>query len=141
MKTQGQSPSTTTIIQSGELCDKQQTGANNDFPLHLTNSIPDCDGAITVATDAMEPALFRGDTVFYKTTKASSVILWGQVYLIALNIDGNTHTTIGHLLQSDKQGYYKLTHNNPRYSNRDIAVATILSLALVKASLHINALN
>ena len=62
--------------------------------------LPPCDGAVYVRGDSMYPLLKSGDIVLYKEIpNGSSGILWGEMYLLSFNIDGESYITIRTILR------------------------------------------
>lgn len=101
--------------------------------------LPPCDGAVYVRGDSMYPLLKSGDIVLYKEIpNGSSAILWGEMYLLSFNIDGESYITIKYIQKADDDRFVRLVSHNPHHSPKDIPVDSIQALALVKASIRFN---
>ncbi len=105
-------------------------------------SIPDlpiCDGAVYVRGDSMYPLLKSGDIVLYKQIADMQYgIFWGEMYLIAFNVDGEEYVAIKYVQKSDQEGYIRLVSYNPHHSPQDIPLNRVRAMALVKASIRYN---
>ena len=105
-------------------------------------SIPDlpiCDGAVYVRGDSMYPLLKSGDIVLYKQiTDMQYGIFWGEMYLIAFNVDGEEYVAIKYVQKSEQEGYIRLVSYNPHHSPQDIPLNRVRAMALVKASIRYN---
>ena len=105
-------------------------------------SIPDlplCDGAVYVRGDSMYPLLKSGDIVLYKQiTDMRYGIFWGEMYLIAFNVDGEEYVAIKYVQKSEQEGYIRLVSYNAHHSPQDITLSRVRAMALVKASIRYN---
>lgn len=102
-------------------------------------NLPPCDGAVYVRGDSMYPLLKSGDIVLYKeVTPTMEHILWGEMYLLSFNIDGEDYITIKYIQKSDDECHVRLVSHNPHHSPKDIPAEAIRALALVKASVRYN---
>jgi len=103
--------------------------------------LPKCDGAVYVTGDSMYPLLKSGDIVMYKIIEdIPNSIFWGEMYLLGIDMGGEEYITVKYIQQSDKEGYIKLVSQNPQHQDKDIAIDKIRALALIKASIRINAM-
>lgn len=101
--------------------------------------MPVCDGAIRVTGDSMYPLLKSGDIILYKQTKDLQYgILWGEIYLISYDIDGEEYIMVKYVQKSAKEGCIKLVSYNPHHSPTDIPLGKVRAMALVKASVRYN---
>lgn len=101
--------------------------------------ISDCDGALYVSGDSMNPVLKSGDIVIYKKIfNPQSNIIWGEMYLIYLKNDENEYFFTRFLNQSKTDSYVQLVAQNPQHQTIEFPVASIKALALVKGSIRIN---
>ena len=57
--------------------------------IHIPN-LPKCDGAIYIVGDSMYPLLKSGDIVLYKQMNSIEDIFWGDMYLLSIDIDGES---------------------------------------------------
>jgi Peptidase S24-like len=105
-------------------------------------NVPECDGAIVVTGDGMYPFLKSGDMVMYKEIhNIAEGIFWGELYLISIDLDGEEYVSVKWIQKSEKgQNYVKLVSENKKHEPKDIPINRILALALVKASIHIHAM-
>lgn len=101
--------------------------------------LPPCSGAVYVRGDSMYPLLKSGDIVCYKEIPPSyENILWGEMYLLSFNIDGESYISIKYIQKSELEGMICLVSHNPYHSPKDIPASSITALALVKASVRFN---
>lgn len=99
-------------------------------------NLPTVDGAIYVRGDSMSPLLKSGDIVMYKKKELSvDSILWGEIYLLSFNYDGDSYTAVKYIQKSDEPGKIRLASFNPSFAPKDIPMNSVTALALVKASL------
>lgn len=100
---------------------------------------PKCDGAIHITGDSMYPLLKAGDIILYKEINdIANNIFWGEMYLIAINMEGEEYLTVKYIQRSENPNYIKLVSQNSNHSDKEIPLASIRSLALVKASIRFN---
>jgi len=103
--------------------------------------LPKCDGAVYVSGDSMYPLLNSGDIIMYKIINdIANGIFWGEMYLLGIDMDGEEYITVKYVQRSDKDGYIKLVSENPHHQDKDIAFNKVRALALIKASIRINAM-
>lgn len=115
------------------------TGARSVPVSHLQiPDLPPCDGALYVRGDSMYPLLKSGDIVLYKEVSSPANILWGEMYLLSFNLDGEQYITIKYIQKGDTPECVKLVSHNPHHSPKDIPIDSINALALVKASVRFN---
>ncbi len=101
--------------------------------------LPPCDGAVSVRGDSMYPLLKSGDIVLYKQIHNFDIgILWGEMYLISFQIDGEEYLSIKYIQKGDDDGHVRLVSHNPHHSPKDIPVESIRALAIIKASVRYN---
>ncbi len=99
-------------------------------------NLPPVDGAIYVRGESMSPLLKSGDIVMYKKKEVSmDSILWGEIYLLSFNYDGDSYTAVKYLQKSDEPDKIRLTSFNQAFAPKDIPLSSVTALALVKASL------
>lgn len=102
--------------------------------LPMGSGIPCCDGAIHVTGDSMEPILCAGDIVLYKVVpNRRKGLFFGNIYLLVFDLDDEEHTTIKYVHEAAQPGFYKLISANPRYAPREIPIANIREMAIVRA--------
>lgn len=112
-----------------------------DF-IHIPDA-PKCDGAIRITGDSMYPLLKSGDIVMYKQVQdIPNGIFFGEMYLLAVDMDGDYLTTVKYLQQSERgPEYVKLVSYNQHHQPKDVLLANIRALALVKISISIKAMS
>lgn len=105
------------------------------------STLPRCEGGIRVSGDSMAPVVNPGDIVLYKpVSDIENGILWGEMYLLSFEMDGDEYVVVKYIRQSPLPGYVSLVSQNPNHAPKEIPLQSIRALALVKMSLRINAL-
>ncbi|WP_185114105.1 MULTISPECIES: S24 family peptidase [unclassified Chryseobacterium] len=108
---------------------------------HITiPNLPKCDGALYIRGDSMYPLLKSGDIVAYKTIQDKYNIIWGEMYLIYLEHNGDEYFFCKFLKKSSREGYIELISHNQHHQSTEFPVESIKALALVKASVRFNTL-
>lgn len=103
--------------------------------------LPKCDGAIYVTGDSMYPLLNSGDIIMYKIIEdIENGIFWGEMYLLGIDMGGEEYITVKYIRRNERKGYITLASENPSHQDKEIAMADIRALALVKGSIRINAM-
>ena len=105
-------------------------------------NLPKCDGAVFVTGDSMYPLLKSGDIVIYKQVyNIEEGIFWGEMYLISVDIDGEEYISVKYIQKSDQgDDYIKLVSQNGHHQPKDIRKDRIRAIAMIKASVRINAM-
>ncbi len=105
--------------------------------------LPKCDGAVYVTGDSMDPLLKSGDIVMYKEVHdILNGIFWGEMYLLGIDMgSGEEYITVKYIQRSEYPGCVKLVSENPRHQPKDVELEKIRALALVKASIRMNAMH
>lgn len=102
--------------------------------------VSDCDGALYVVGESMFPIFKSGDiVVFKKINNPANNIIWGEMYLVYVNNDGNEFFLTRFLNKSDKESYVQFVSQNPQHQTVEFPLSSIKALALVKASIRVNA--
>ena len=88
----------------------------------------------------MYPLLKSGDIILYKQMPLDiNNLLYGEMYLLSYDIDGDDYIVVKYIRKSDKgEPYITLESENPAHAPRDIDFHRVTALALVKASVRIN---
>ena len=105
----------------------------------LVPNAPKCDGAITIHGDSMYPLLKSGDIVAYKEVSSveRSNIIFGEIYIVSLNLDGDEYLTIKYVNTSERgDDYIKLVSYNPHHQPMDVPLSNIYAMAIVKLSIR-----
>ena len=106
-----------------------------------TTLIPKCDGGLRIVGDSMYPLLKSGDIVFYKQVHdIMHSIIWGEMYLISFDIDGDEYVSVKYLQKSDTPDHIVLVSYNEYHKPMEIHINRIRALAFIKASLRLNSL-
>ena len=106
-----------------------------------TTLIPKCDGGLRIVGDSMYPLLKSGDIVFYKQVHdIMHSIIWGEMYLISFDIDGDEYVSVKYLQKSDIPDHIVLVSYNEHHKPMEIHINRIRALAFIKASLRLNSL-
>lgn len=104
--------------------------------------LPKCDGAVYVTGDSMYPLLKSGDIVLYKEINdIRNEIFWGEMYLLSIDMSGEEYITVKYIQKSEREGFVKLVSQNKHHQDKDVEMSKIKALALVKASIRINAMH
>jgi len=105
-------------------------------------NLPKCDGAVFVTGDSMYPLLKSGDIVIYKQVyNIEEGIFWGEMYLISVELDGEEYISVKYIQKSDQgDEYIKLVSQNGHHQSKDIRKDRIRAIAMIKASVRINAM-
>lgn len=101
-------------------------------------NIPRCDGAIYVRGDSMYPLLKSGDIVGYKEIFNFENVIYGEMYIVAYDIEGDEYVCVKYVNHSEQAGCIKLVSYNPHHDPKDVPVARINAMALVKFSIRMN---
>lgn len=103
--------------------------------------LPKCDGAVYVTGDSMYPLLKSGDIVLYKRIDdVVNGIFWGEMYLLGVDLGGEEYITVKYIHRSPNEGCVKLVSENKNHQEKEIEINRIRALALVKASIRMNAM-
>ena len=101
-------------------------------------NVPSCDGAVYVSGDSMYPLLKSGDIVGYKEIHSLDNIIYGEMYLVAFDLDGDEYLTVKYVNRSEQDGSIKLVSYNQYHSPQDIPLTSITAMAIVKFSIRRN---
>lgn len=101
-------------------------------------NIPKCDGAVYVIGDSMYPLLKSGDIVAYKEIHNIQNVVYGEMYLISYDIDGDEYLVVKYINRSDYKDKVKLVSYNTHHEPQDIPWSSINALAIVKFSIRKN---
>jgi phage repressor protein C with HTH and peptisase S24 domain len=100
--------------------------------------VPKCDGALPITGDSMYPLLKSGDIALYKKVNDYQNIMWGEMYLIALEHNGDRFFFAKYVQQSDKKGFIKLVSENRHHQEKEFPQECIMALARILATVRIN---
>lgn len=103
--------------------------------------LPKCDGAVYVTGDSMYPLLKSGDIVLYKEVRdIKNEIFWGEMYLLSIETSEEEYITVKYIQKSEREGHVRLVSQNQHHQDKDVELSRIKALALIKASIRINAM-
>lgn len=104
-------------------------------------NIPKCDGAVYVTGDSMEPIVKSGDIVLYKEIYDFNNIIYGDMYLISIEMEGDEYLALKYITRSEKgEDWICLKSHNERHSPKDFELKHVNALALIKISISIHAM-
>lgn len=104
-------------------------------------NIPLCDGAITITGDSMYPLLKSGDIIMYKEIPVElQSIFFGEMYLLGVRIDETEEMiTVKYVQKSDiSEEYVKLVSQNQHHQPKEVRLADVTAMAMVKVSIRKN---
>lgn len=105
-------------------------------------NLPKCDGAVYVTGDSMYPILKSGDIVLYKKVNdIANNIFWGEMYLLSISTGDEEYITVKFVHKADSPEKVKLVSQNKSHQDKDIDLGKITAMALVKASVRMNAMS
>lgn len=106
-------------------------------------NLPKCDGALFVTGDSMYPILKSGDIIVYKQVNDFQYgIFFGEMYLVSIEVDGEDYTSVKYIQKSEKgDEFIRLVSHNQHHQPRDFPLHKVRALALVKASVRMNAMS
>lgn len=99
--------------------------------------MPKCDGAVIVSGDSMVPIIESGDIVLYKTFESFDSIIYGQMYLVSLILEGDTLILVKYIrkVEGDPSSVM-LCSENPAHEPMKVKLANIRHIALIKGSIR-----
>ena len=90
----------------------------------------------------MYPLLKSGDIVMYKEINdIANGIFWGEMYLLSIDMGGEEYITVKYIQKASDSQYIRLVSENKHHQDKEVSLAQVKALALVKASIRINAMN
>lgn len=102
-------------------------------------NLPKCDGAVYMHGDMMHPDIQRGDIIVFRKVKdLREGLLLGNMYLVSLELDGIEYVMVQYIHQSEEKEHVKLVSRNEKYPPKDVPLASIKTLAMIKASIRYN---
>lgn len=101
--------------------------------------IPRIDGATYIRGDSMYPILQSGDMIGFRRLPVSyDSIFYGEMYLLSLDVEGDSYVTVKYLQPSQRgEQYVVLKSANPNHPPKEIHLSSVRSLAQVKVIVHI----
>lgn len=101
-------------------------------------NIPACDGAIYVNGDSMYPILKSGDIIGYKEIFNFNHVIYGEMYIVAFDLDGDEYLAVKYVNSSEKENHIKLVSFNQHHDPMDIPIEHISNMAIVKFMIRKN---
>lgn len=101
-------------------------------------NIPTCDGAIHVSGDSMYPILKSGDIIGYKEIFNFNHVIYGEMYIVAFDLDGDEYLSVKYVNSSEKKNHIKLVSFNQYHDPMDIPIEHISNMAIVKFMIRKN---
>lgn len=93
---------------------------------------PNCDGAIHVRGDSMDPVVRSGDIIAFKQLHNIDNLRAGQMYLVDFNIDGDDFLVLKYGEWEEKHATLRLISHNKDHEDMVIPVGVVRGIALVK---------
>jgi len=100
--------------------------------------MPKCDGAVYVKGDSMYPLLKSGDIIAYKELNSLKNIVYGEMYLLSFELDGDEFLTVKYINKSEHKDHILLISHNTHHQPMDIPIESVYAMALVKLSIRMN---
>lgn len=105
-------------------------------------NLPKCDGALYVTGDSMYPLLKSGDIVMYKQVNdITNNIFWGEMYLLSIAIGDEEYVTVKYVQKAQEPDMVTLVSQNKAHQDKEVEISKIRAMALVKASIRMNAMS
>ncbi|MBE6282161.1 MAG: transcriptional regulator [Bacteroides sp.] len=102
----------------------------------LIPNIPACDGALRITGDSMYPLLKSGDIVGFKEIGNVENIIFGEIYLVSFQLDGDDYLTVKYVKRSEKEGYITLVSYNQNHEPMELPIVNIQAMGIVKFSIR-----
>lgn len=102
----------------------------------LIPDIPACDGALRISGDSMYPLLKSGDIVGFKEIGNITNIIFGEIYLVSFQMDGDDYLAVKYVKRSERPGFITLISYNQNHEPMEIPMENIQAMALVKFSIR-----
>lgn len=102
---------------------------------------PKTDGALHITGDSMYPLLKSGDIVMYKEIPVDiDRIFFGEMYLLGVQLDETEEMITAKYVQRSEKGdtHIKLVSQNHHHQPKDIPLAMVTAMAMIKISIRIN---
>jgi len=98
---------------------------------------PRCDGAVYVIGDSMYPLLKSGDIIAYRQVHNLQSIIYGEIYLLQLENDGDLSIVVKYMKRSEKgDDYIKLVSYNKEHDPKDVPLSWIRAIARVTLTIR-----
>ena len=99
-------------------------------------NMPTADGAVHVVGDSMYPLLKAGDIIAYRVINEISSILYGEIYILQIEHDGDMQVVVKYIKRSENPDCVLLVSYNKEHDPMDIPRSWITALARVTFSIR-----
>ena len=99
-------------------------------------NMPTADGAVHVVGDSMYPLLKAGDIIAYRVIHEISSILYGEIYILQIEHDGDMQVVVKYIKRSENPDCVLLVSYNKEHDPMDIPRSWITALARVTFSIR-----
>lgn len=99
--------------------------------------MPKVDGALVVTGDSMFPIIKSGDIVLYKVFQDFRHIIYGQMYLVSVIMEGDTLVLVKYVYKVEgADDFILLVSENKHHEPFKVPLSSVRSLALIKGSIR-----
>ena len=99
--------------------------------------MPKVDGALVVTGDSMFPIIKSGDIVLYKVFQDFRHIIYGQMYLVSVIMEGDTLVLVKYIYKVEgAEDFILLVSENKHHEPFKVPLSSVRSLALIKGSIR-----
>lgn len=99
--------------------------------------MPKVDGALVVTGDSMFPIIKSGDIVLYKVFQDFRHIIYGQMYLVSVIMEGDTLVLVKYVYKVEgADDFILLVSENKHHEPFKVPLSSVRSLALIKSSIR-----
>ena len=99
--------------------------------------MPKVDGALVVTGDSMYPIIKSGDIVLYKVFQDFRHIIYGQMYLVSVIMEGDTLVLVKYVYKVEgADDSILLVSENKHHEPFKVPLSSVRSLALIKGSIR-----
>jgi len=99
-------------------------------------NMPRADGAVFVTGDSMYPLIKAGDIIAYRKINEIASILYGEIYIIQLEHDGDLQVVVKYIKKSENPDTVMLISYNKEHDPMEVPTAWITALARVTFSIR-----
>ena len=99
-------------------------------------NMPRADGAVFVTGDSMYPLIKAGDLIAYRKINEIASILYGEIYIIQLEHDGDLQVVVKYIKKSENPDTVMLISYNKEHDPMEVPTAWITALARVTFSIR-----
>lgn len=108
----------------------------------LVPNAPKCDGALYVRGDSMYPSLRAGDIICYKIIHDINNIIFGEMYILDIDNNGDQFLAIKYVQKSDKgDQFVKLISENKHHADKNEPIQNIRALGIIKLTIRYNTIS